>query len=73
MTDYTIDIDKFPAQGDWLVKKVRVCFNHDTSRTITGIVVRDDTEEHGRMIIKLEDERYILSTECQFKHIDAHR
>ena len=63
----TVDIDKFPAQGEWLGKKVRVCFNYDTSRTITGIVVRDDTEEPGRMIIKLEDERYILSTECQYQ------
>lgn len=63
----TIDADRFPIQGDWLGKRVRVCFNYDTSRTLLGLVVRDDAEEPGRMIIKLDDGRHILSTECQYQ------
>jgi len=47
-----------------------VCFDYDTSRTLLGLVVRDDAEEPGRMIIKLEDGRHVLSTECQYQLID---
>lgn len=66
----TIDFDKFPAQGVFLGMYVRVCFNYDTSRILLGRVVRDDKEEPGRMIIRLEDGRYVLSTECQYQTID---
>lgn len=63
----TIDADRFPEQGAWWGRRVRVCFNYDTSRTLLGLVVRDDAEEPGRMIIKLDDGRYVLSTECQYQ------
>lgn len=62
-----INLDRFPKQGTYLMQAVTVCFNYDPSRMINGIVVRDDAEEPGRMIIKLEDGRYVLSTECQYQ------
>lgn len=62
----TIKIDKFPKQGQWLHHKVEVCFHYDTSKTIGGIIVRDDREKPGRTIIKLDDGRYVLATECQY-------
>ena len=67
----SIDADRFPAQGSQWGKQVRVCFNYDTSRTILGRVVRDDAEEPGHMIIKLEDGRHVLSTECQYQPVDG--
>lgn len=65
----TIDwsANNFPKQGVWLGKRVVVCFNYDTSRQFPGVVVRDDAEEPGRMIIGLDDGRYVLSTECQYR------
>jgi hypothetical protein len=61
-----ISHDKFPQQGKFLNQRVQVCFNYDTSNLIGGAIVRDDTEEPGREIIKLDDGRYVLSTECQY-------
>jgi hypothetical protein len=45
---------------------VEVCFQYDTSRTIGGIIVRYDAELPHRGIIRLDDGRYVLTTECQF-------
>ena len=61
-----IDIDKFPKQGRYLNTRVMVCFDFDTSRIIHGVVVRDDAEEPGHMIIKLDNGRYVMATECQY-------
>ena len=58
---------EFPKQGAFLGKKVCVCFNYDPEIQFPGVVVRDDAEEPGRMIIRLDDGRYVLSTECQYK------
>lgn len=59
-----ITADTFPKQGPWLGKRTTVCFGYDTTRTIGGTFVRDDSEEPGRAIIKLDDGRYVLTTEC---------
>ena len=59
-----VGFDKFPKQGEWLNKRTKVCFNYDTSNIIMGIIVRDDREEPHKLIIKLDDGRYVLSTEC---------
>lgn len=61
-----ITIDKFPKQGSHLNKEVTVMFHYNTANTIKGIVVRDDEDDPGKTIIKLEDGRYVLSTECQY-------
>ena len=61
-----ISRDAFPKQGTFLHKRVTVCFNYDTSRTIGGVIVRDDAEAPGLAIIALDDDRYVLTTECMF-------
>jgi hypothetical protein len=65
-----VGYDEFPAQGDNLGKRVNVCFNYDTSRTIAGRIVRDDITEPFATIIKLEDSRYVMANECQYQPIE---
>lgn len=60
-----VGFDHFPKQGAWLGKRTRVCFRYDTSNTIGGTIVRDDTEEPFVTIIHLDDGRLVLATECQ--------
>lgn len=60
-----IGFDEFPKQGDWLHKRVNVCFNYDTSRQIPGTIVRDDMAAPFLTIIRLDDGRHVLTTECQ--------
>ena len=62
----TIDRYRFPKQGGWLGRQARVCFRYDTENSILGEVVRDDREESWKTIIKLDDGRYVLATECQW-------
>ena len=61
-----ISLLEFPKQGSYLNRRVRVFFNYETEFTIRGTVVREDDEEPGVMIIRLDDNRYVLSTECQY-------
>ena len=61
-----ISYDTFPKQGAFLHKRVKVCFNYDSSRLLSGTIVRDDHEEPGRCIIALDDGRYVLTTECMW-------
>ncbi len=61
-----IDYNTFPKQGPMLGKEVIVCFKYNTKEVIKGIFVRDDTEEPFIEIIKLEDDRYVLTTECMW-------
>ena len=61
-----INFDTFPKQGNHLGKKVKVCFHFDTSRLISGEIVRNDTSDPYLTIIKLEDGRHVLGTECQY-------
>lgn len=57
---------RFPRQSADVGRRVRVCFDYDTSRTVGGVIIRDDTEEPGRMMIQLDDGPVVLSTECQY-------
>lgn len=61
-----IDHESFPKQGSYLGRTVRVCFNYDTTHVLRGAVVRDDAEEPGRLIIRLDDGRHVLATECMW-------
>lgn len=67
----TVDAERFPQQGAYGGKRVRVCFNYDSTETLLGLVVRDDAEAPWRLIIRLDDGRYVLSTECQWQPIDG--
>jgi hypothetical protein len=63
-----IAMDKFPAQAKGLRRRTEVRFIHDLEHTIGGTIVRDDIEEPYRTIIKLDDGRYVLATECQYSY-----
>lgn len=63
----SITAETFPKQGYHLGKKVRVCFHHDTTKEIDGEVVRDDMEQPYLTVIRLDDGRHVLATECQYQ------
>jgi len=65
----TIRADRFPKQGYWLGKRVKVCFWYDTSNTFLGTIIRDDAEEPYVEIIQLDSGIVILSTECQYSPV----
>lgn len=57
---------KYPAQGSYLGRRVSVCFHYDAGTLVPGTLVRDDVEDPWRTIIRLDDGRHVLSTECQW-------
>lgn len=61
-----ITADRYPGQGARLGRKVKVCYHYDTSKRHNGVIVRDDAEEPYVSIIKTDDGRYLLTTECQY-------
>jgi hypothetical protein len=67
-----VSLMHYPPQGSFLGRRVVVCFNYDTSETFAGEIVRDDTEEPGFLIIKLDTGQYVMSTECQYSLVPKH-
>lgn len=67
----TITHDQFPKQGDWVGQRVVVVFHYNTDHRIGGVIVRDDMEDPFRAIIELDDGRYVLTSECQFRFPDV--
>jgi hypothetical protein len=71
MSEYTpaagILHDTYPPQGKYLDQRVKVCFDYDTRYQFDGTVIRDDTAMPGTMIIQLDDNRVVKSTECQWR------
>jgi hypothetical protein len=63
----TIRADGFPKQSDRIGARVEVCFHYDTSMTVNGTIIRDDMEEPWETIIRLDDGRHVLTTECQYR------
>lgn len=61
---------RFPAQGSWLGRRTRVCFHFDLAHQCLGTIVREDEEPPGVLIIRLDDGRHVLSTECQYSPIE---
>ena len=64
-----ITLNTFPKQRGWVGKRVKVCFHYNTEEVINGTIVRDDEEEPGLLIIKLDDDRYVLATECMYNFL----
>lgn len=54
------------SQGSWLWRRVEVCFHYDTANTIFGTIVREDVAEPCLEVIRLDDGRCILTTECMY-------
>lgn len=61
----TITFGTFPKQSSWLYKRTKVVFHYDTSNAIMGTIVRHDQEKPFCGIIRLDDGRYVLISECQ--------
>lgn len=61
-----IDIHKFPVQSSWVNEPVLVCFNYNTDVVVQGVIVRDDLQDPYLLIIKLDDGRFVMSSECQY-------
>lgn len=65
-----IGFDRFPQQGPLAGKRVEVCFCFNASEVVLGTCVRDDAEEPYRTVFALDDGRYVLTTECQYREVD---
>ena len=63
-----VGYDIFPKQSNNVGKSVKVCFRYNTKKLLNGEIVRDDIEEPYQTIIKLENGKYILASECQYKY-----
>lgn len=61
----TIAAKKWPKQGSWIGQRCNVMFHYDAREILEGTYVRDDEEEPWVTIIRLDDGRYVLTTECQ--------
>ena len=64
----TIAHDRWPAQSTAMPPGTQlwVAFYYDFANMLRGTVVRNDTEPPYRMIIRLDDGRYIMDDECQY-------
>lgn len=62
-----IGADQWPKQGHYLGQRCKVVFRYDTSRPSLGTIVRDDAEAPWQTIIRLDDGRTVLATECQYQ------
>jgi hypothetical protein len=60
-----IGFDQFPKQGIFLGCRTRVCFHYE-SRELMGTIIRDDIEKPFKTIIRLDDGRVVLATECMY-------
>ena len=66
-----ITAHQFPRQME-RADRVRVCFHYDTTAMVGGAIVRDDAEAPYVLIIRLDDGRYVLGTECQWAPGEQH-
>lgn len=65
---------QFPVQGNFRGKKMKICFNYDTSKKYDAICIRDDAEEPGKMLFSFTHPmtgktEYVLSTECMYSPV----
>lgn len=63
-----ISYEKFPKQSGAVGMEAEVCFYYNTAQTLRGVIVRDDREAPAITIIRLEDGRHVLGTECQYSY-----
>ena len=64
-----INADTYPEQGTFVGRRVKVCYEYDTSRMVEGVILRDDKTEPGLLIIHTDDGRALLGTECMYSLI----
>ena len=67
-----ITFDRRPKQGQYLNRRCEVVFHYDTSRVLTGTIIRDDAEAPGELLIQLDDTGFVLrAAECQYSPMKA--
>ena len=66
-----ISHNEFPRQSSYVGKPVDVTFGYDTTRTLSGTLVRDDLEAPWETIILLYNGRCVRGVECQYSPWDA--
>jgi hypothetical protein len=64
-----ITFTKFPAQSNDLGRRVRVCYHYEVEKAHEGVIVRDDVEDPGIMLIRLDNGRHVLAAECQYQFV----
>lgn len=62
-----ITASQFPDQSPCLGQRVEVCFHYHADQCFPGVMVRDDVGPPFVAIIKLDDGRHVLATECQYR------
>lgn len=62
----TVTATSMPRPGRFAGQRVGVLF-HYGQEEFSGVVVRDDAEAPFVTIIRLDDGRHILATECQYR------
>jgi hypothetical protein len=58
--------DQFPEQGDMVGRHAKVCFRYDLHHQFDAVIVRDEREAPWVTILRLEDGRHVLASECQY-------
>lgn len=66
-----ITATKMPKAGAFVGMRTIVHFHYDLDVGFPATVVRDDREAPFLTIIRLDDGRHVLSTECQYSHPTA--
>jgi hypothetical protein len=56
----------WPKQGALVGQPVRLCFNYQASKAVSGVCVRDDVEAPYVTLFKLASGEHVLATECQY-------
>lgn len=56
----------YPEQATDLGRKVKVCYYFDSSKVHYGTIIRSDVSEPYLTIIKLDNGRVLLASECQY-------
>ena len=62
--------DTYPRQNvENVGLRIMACFAYDTKHRVPGTIVRNDKERPSLTILRLDDGRTVLGTECSWKHM----
>lgn len=58
--------DAYPEQFDSVGARVLAAFDYDVANPLPATVLRDDAEEPFRTVLRLDDGRIVMGSECQW-------
>ena len=61
-----VSATKYPVQGNFLGKDIKVMFDYDSSMCFSAKCIRDDMAEPFLSLFQLMDGRVVRATECQY-------